>query len=315
MYLRRALGLTVAAMAVLGCSHAAAAGPSTHAAPKPAALAAGSVATAGAQPMAAPKCTLKAATMKDADAAKPGDVVCFTAPKAGQRLTITKGGTAEKPVTYSGDGTTEVGGITIEANYVIVQGYKMTQPQAPGIEMTGNNITLQNNTVTKPTGDDGDGLRFFGNNLKILHNTISQTDNSTGAHADCMQTFQSGSPSSEHVTIDSNRCEQIDNMCVMAEGPNDGEGDGQGVTQDWTFTNNFCQTRDASQDLMFEDVQHLTINGNEFSGSVDHAIGLDIGSTYAHVGDNKVDPSIQCYVGLSDDSREGYQGPKSECQP
>lgn len=311
MFLTRALGLAVAAVAVLGCSHAAAAtqpAAATH--PAVAKPSVGSVATAGVQPMTAPKCTATTA-----EAAKAGDVVCLAGTNKASRLKITKGGTADKPITYSGDGTTEVGGITIEANYVIVQGYKMTQPEAPGIEMTGNNITLQNNTVTKPKGGDGDGLRFFGNNLKILHNTISQTDNSTGAHADCMQTFQSDSPSSEHVTIDSNRCENIDNMCVMAEGPNDGEGDGQGVTQDWTFTNNFCQTQDASQDLMFEDVQHLTINGNEFSGGVDHAIGLDIGSTYAHVGENKVDPKIQCYVGISDDSREGYQGPEPECQP
>jgi hypothetical protein len=293
----------VAAVAVLGCSHAAAAN-------QPAAPAVKQLSTAGVQPMAAPKCTATTA-----EAAKPGDVVCFSAPNKASRLKITKGGTPDKPITYSGNGTTEVGGITIEADNVIVQGYKMTEPQAPGIEMTGNNITLQNNTVTKPKGDDGDGLRFFGNNLKILHNTISETDNSTGAHADCMQTFQSDSPSSEHVTIDGNRCEKIDNMCVMAEGPNDGEGDGQGVTQDWTFTNNFCQTQDASQDLMFEDVQHITIKGNEFSGSVDHAIGLDIGSTYAQVGDNKVDPKIQCYVGISDDSREGYQGPEPECEP
>lgn len=301
MLLKRTLGIAVATVAVLGCAHPVSA---TRPAVKP-----------GVTQQAAAKCSVRTTAADAAATARPGDVVCLTDARKASRLKITKGGTAEKPVVYDGGGTTEVGGIDIDADHVVVQGYVMNQPSAPGVRMTGNNNTLQNNKISKPKGGDGDGIRFFGDHLKILHNTISQTDNSTGAHADCMQTYQSDTPPSADVTIDGNRCEKIDNMCIMAEGPNDGEGDGQGHSAHWTFTNNFCETLDASQNVMVEDIQYLTINGNEFTGNTDHAIGLDIGSTYAHVGDNKVDPAIRCYVGASKDSMKGYEGPKPQCAP
>jgi hypothetical protein len=301
MLLKRTLGIAVAAVAVLGCSHPASA---TRPLAKP-----------GVSQQAAAKCSVRTTAAGAATKARPGDVVCLTDARKAKRLKITKGGTAEKPVVYDGGGTTEVGGIDVDANFVVVQGYVMNQPSAPGVRMTGNNNTLQNNKITKPKGGDGDGIRFFGDHLKILHNTVSQTDNSTGAHADCMQTYQSDTPSSSDVTIDGNRCEKIDNMCIMAEGPNDGEGDGDGHSDHWTFSNNYCETLDASQNVMVEDIQYLTVNGNEFTGNTDHAIGLDIGSTYAHIGENKVDPSIRCYVGASKDSMKGYEGPKPECGP
>ena len=256
----------------------------------------------------APKeCTLHARSMADANAAKPGDVVCFDGDMAGSRLQITKGGTPEQPVTYAGNGQ-EVKGITIEADNVVVDGYESNQPEAPGIELTGNNITVSHNTVTQPEGGDGDGMRFFGNHLKILGNTVSGTSNDNG-HADCMQTFASDTPASQDVRIEGNRCEKIDNMCLMAEGPNDGEGDGNGHSDHFVIKDNFCETLQASQTLMIEDVQHCTITGNEFAASPDHAIGLAIGSTYAHVSGNKVSPGIGYEVGIDDSSMEGYEGP------
>jgi hypothetical protein len=248
-------------------------------------------------------------------------VLTLVAPPASaspSRLKITKGGTPDKPLTYSGGGQ-RVGGIDIDADNVIVDGYTMDKPSAPGIEIHGNNVTVQNNTVTSPKGGDGDGLRFFGNNLKILHNTISKTDNSTGAHADCMQTFATDEDdvASEHVLIDGNRCEQVDNMCLMGEGPNSeaGDGSGEGVSQDWIFSNNYCQTKEASQTLMIDDVQHLTVTGNTWVAGPDHAIGLQNHSTDAHVKDNKLDPSIPCEVGIDKSSKKGYEGPEPRCQP
>ena len=257
----------------------------------------------------APKqCTLHAKSPQDADAAKPGDVVCFDGDLSGTRLHITKGGTPEQPVTYAGNGQ-QVKGITIEADNVVVDGYKSDQPEAPGIELTGNNITISHNTVTRPQGGDGDGIRFFGSHLKILGNTVSETSNSYG-HADCMQTFASDTPASQNVLIEGNRCEKIDNMCLMAEGPNDGEGDGNGHSDHFVIKNNFCETLKASQTLMIEDVQYCTITGNEFAASPNHAIGLAIGSTHANVSGNKVSPGIKYEVGIDESSREGYQGPE-----
>jgi hypothetical protein len=230
-----------------------------------------------------------------------------------ERVQITESGTAEEPKTYDGEGKT-VGGIDIEADYVIVQNYVMEGPEAPGVSIEGNNVTLQNVTIKDPTGGDGDGLRFFGDDIKILNNKISGTSNENG-HADCMQTFSSDSPPSNNVLIEGNRCEKIDNMCLMAEGPNDGEGDGEGHSTKFTLKNNYCETLEAGQQIMIEDIQDAVIADNEFVGSTDRAIGLAINSTGAHVSGSKLDPAIECEVGIDDSSREGYEGPEPECEP
>jgi hypothetical protein len=233
---------------------------------------------------------------------------------ADDRLVITEGGTGDKPAVYNGEGRS-VNGITVEADHVVVEGYILERPEAPGIEITGTGITVQNNTISNPQGGDGDGLRFFGEDLKILGNTIKGTSNSDDRHADCMQTFADDSPPSRNVLIEGNRCEDIDNMCLMAEGPNDGEGDGEGHTSDFILKDNYCETLEASQTLMFEDVQHVTISNNTFAAAPDHAIGLAIGSTDAHVEDNTVGPDIGYEVGIDDSSMPGYEGPEPGGQP
>jgi len=55
---------------------------------------------------------------------------------------------------------------------VVVKGFSVIDGKAPGIWMKGIDITVENNTVRHPSGDDYDGLRFFGDDLKIVHNTI-----------------------------------------------------------------------------------------------------------------------------------------------
>jgi hypothetical protein len=271
-------------------------------------------ASAGTHPVSSPgamsvRCTRHVTDPRRLRSAEPGDVVCIDKTAAGERLVITKGGTPGRPITYAGRGQA-VGGITIEADNVIVDGYVMNGPEAPGVEMTGDDITLRNTTITRPRGGDGDGLRFFGDNIEILNNRISGTSNRYG-HADCMQTFASDTPPSRGVLIEGNRCEDIDNMCLMAEGPNDGEGDGVGHTSDFTIRNNYCETLKASQNLMFEDVQNTVIDGNDFAGNPVKAIGLAIGSTGAHVGfHNTRGPKIRYLVGIDESSRPGYEGPE-----
>ncbi|MGW6279779.1 right-handed parallel beta-helix repeat-containing protein [Kribbella sp. NPDC055071] len=230
------------------------------------------------------------------------------------RLEITRGGTPTKPLVYDGHGKA-VDGITVDASNVVVQNYKIDKAEAPSVEVTGNHITVQKLTITNPKGGDGDGLRFFGNDLKILDNTISGARNTDDRHADCMQTFADDTPPSQRVLIEGNRCEKIDNMCLMAEGPNDGEGDGHGHSNNFTFRNNYCETLDASQALMIEDIQHLTVTGNTFAAAPDKAIGLAIHSTDAHITKNKLSTTIECYVGIDTSSRPGYQGPKPGCAP
>jgi hypothetical protein len=126
-----------------------------------------------------------------------------------------------------------------------------------------------------------------------------------------MQTFTSGQPSSENVLIDGNRCENIANQCLMAEGPGDvGDGGGgDGTSAHWTWSNNICDFG-ASQGLMIEAVQNVTIRNNLFNGNGDKAIGLDIGSTGAQVSANIVGTGIGHEIGMDDKSRQGYQGPQ-----
>jgi len=231
-----------------------------------------------------------------------------------ERLVITDGGTPDAPRVYDGNGAL-VDGITVEADHVVVQNYVADRPAAPGIEIYGNDVTVQRVTVTEPRGGDGDGIRFFGDDLKILDNTISGTSNEDGRHADCMQTYSDDTPPSRNVLIEGNRCERIDNMCLMAEGPNDGEGDGEGHTSDFTIRGNYCETLEASQTLMFEDVQNAIITDNEFAGATHHAIGLAIGSTGAKVSGNKLNPEIGYEVGIDESSMAGYEGPEPGGEP
>ncbi len=258
-------------------------------------------------------CGLRVTSQEQPRQARPGDVVCFAAGPARSRVTIDKGGTPDKPITYDGTGV-DADGVTIEADNVIVVNFTLNRPQAPGIEATGNNITLRDNRITTPVNGDGDGIRFFGNGIKILGNTVRGTSNRYG-HADCMQTFASDTPPSQDILIEGNRCEKVDNMGLMAEGPNDGEGDGKGHSHHFTIRNNYFETLRGSQALMFEDIQFATITGNEFAASPTKAIGLAIHSTDARVGGNKVSPGIRYEVGIDESSRKGYQGPEPGGRP
>ncbi|MEO3751682.1 right-handed parallel beta-helix repeat-containing protein [Streptomyces sp. B6B3] len=298
---RIAIG-AAALLGVVACAGAAGPAAASHAA------------TPAADATGAAECTLRVPTPDDAERAEPGDVVCFTADLADERLVITHGGTAERPITYAGDGAA-VDGITIEADHVVVEGYRAERPEAPGVVMEGDGITLRGVTVTSPEGGDGDGIRFFGDELRILDNVVTDTENTEGRHADCMQTYSDDSPPSRNVLIEGNRCEGVDNMGLMAEGPNDGEGDGEGTTSDFVIRDNWFETLDASQALMFEDVQNVTITGNTFAAPTHHAIGLAIGSTGAHVGENEYDPGIGYEVGIDESSLPGYEGPEPGGEP
>jgi hypothetical protein len=245
--------------------------------------------------------------------AAPGQKICALGNMGGTRLQVSRSGTANAPIMVIGNGSTPVKGITVEASNVVVAGFSAVNPQAPGIEMRGNNITVRNNTVKHPTGGDYDGLRFFGSNLKILNNTISDVSpDGSGAHADCMQSYATdpGSPASQNVLIDGNKCQRIDNQCLIAEGPNSsaGDGSGQGRSANITFTNNFCDVN-AGQALQIDDVQGVKVTGNTITGKPDKAFAFQNNSTGAVVAANKIAAGIGYQVGMDSSSRTGYQGP------
>ena len=217
-----------------------------------------------------PKCTINAADVAAAGAAKSGDVVCFTG-------NLTARLTADKPgVTYFGGGTVTVPGIDVTGEGTTVQGFVIQGANAPGIMASGKNITVVDNKVVGPTkGGDNDGMRFFGDGLKIVHNTISNIQPEGGAHADCMQTYATGadSPATSNTIVDSNRCEQIANICWIIEGPNSTAGDGshQGTDSNDLFINNYCNGN-ASDGVFTDDVHGFKFINNDMEGNNNAAI-------------------------------------------
>ncbi|MDT7691663.1 MAG: hypothetical protein QOI75_1030 [Pseudonocardiales bacterium] len=268
----------------------------------------------GCTSVATDAASLEAATTQ----ALPGDTICVQGVIADKRLVMKNSGAAGSPIKIVGNGQSTVHGITVNADYVSIAGINAVNPAAPGISLTGNNITLENSTSISPRGDDGDALRFWGNNITIRHNTLRDTKNLNNAHADCMQTFSTDadSPASQHVVIDSNRCEDIDNTCLIMEGPHSlaGDGSGVGASSDITYINNYCQNH-ASEALQIDDVQNLTITNNDLEGDNDHAFALQNMSTGAKVSGNKLNPAIHFEVGMDDSSAPGYQGPPSGGNP
>jgi hypothetical protein len=240
-----------------------------------------------------------------------------------ERLTITRGGTIDAPVIYSGGGTATVRGINVEASNVIVQGFTSTHARSMGAKLLGDNITFQDNMIVHPvnTGEDTDGIRFFGDHIKIVHNTmtdISDGSNCTndgcgdGPHPDCLQTWYSDTyPTSSNVVIDGNRCEKAAAQCLMAEGPTlpDDGVQGPGQSANWIFNNNYCDAG-ANQALMIRNIKNLAITNNDFQGTNHKAIALADGSTGAHVSGNRLNPRIGKLITFDDeDVANGYVGP------
>jgi hypothetical protein len=255
----------------------------------------------------------------------PGDVVCLSG-TLNDRLTLTTGGTPDKPIVYSGDGKATVQGIDVTASNVVVQGFTSAEAHSMGAKLLGNNIVFQNNTITHPVnaGDDTDGVRFFGDHIKLLHNWISDVSDGSectkdgcgdGPHPDCIQTFYSQEyPTSSDVLIDGNHCEKVAAQCVIAEGPNLPEDGIQGPDEsaNWTISNNYCDDG-AAQAMMIRDVKNVSIVDNDFEGTNNKAIALADASTGARVDGNKVNPRIHKLITF-DDALEatGYSGPQPD---
>ncbi|HZZ49816.1 MAG TPA: right-handed parallel beta-helix repeat-containing protein [Pseudonocardia sp.] len=249
--------------------------------------------------------------------AQPGNTICLIGDLSDAKLSVKTSGTQQAPIKFVGDGNTEVKGISVRANWVVISGLNLVEPKAPGVSLDGNNIVLTNTTVDSPHEDDGDGVRFWGTNLTISHNTIAHTRNKK-AHADCMQTFATDedSPASQHVVIDSNRCEDIANTCLIMEGPHSlaGDGSGIGVTSDVLYNNNYCDNR-ADQALQIDDVQNLRITNNEIAGDINHAFALQNKTTGAKISGNKLNSKVRFEVGMDASSLPGYSGPPSGGAP
>lgn len=263
--------------------------------------------TAGILPIAPPKCTINATNASQVNSAKAGDTVCFSGSSlAGSPLNITTSGTDGAPITIAGDGKTPVKGIRVNANNVVVQGFSVIGAAAPGVQLKGGNLTLQSTKIDHPTGGDYDGIRYFGDGIKILHNHILNITNTGGAHADCMQTYATTTPTSHSVLISGNRCEKIDNQCLIAQGPHSkaGDGSGKGESSGLTFSNNYCDAH-ASQAVHIDDVQNVTLMSNDIQGKVQKAFNFINKSTGVKVGCNKLGPGVGNEVMIDKSSKPG----------
>jgi hypothetical protein len=274
------------------------------------------------RPLAAPSgCTSTVTDPRNLKAvvagAQPGNTICLIGDLGAAKLSVRTSGTPQAPIKFLGDGNTRVKGISVRANWIVVSGLNLVQPKAPGVSLDGNNLVLTNTTVDSPHEEDGDGVRFWGTNITIAHNTIAHTRNKK-AHADCMQTFATDedSPASRHIVIDSNRCEDIANTCLIMEGPNSlaGDGSGIGATSDVLFTNNYCDNR-ADQALQIDDVQNLRVTNNHIVGDINHAFALQNKTTGAKISGNQLNPAIRFEVGMDASSAPGYGGPPSGGAP
>jgi hypothetical protein len=288
---RRVLGILVALLMSAGVVAACSSGPS------------------------APTPPVQRGCLAPDDPPAPGDVVCFSG-ELDEPLEITAGGIEGAPVTYRGDGTV-VPGIRVEADNVIVEGFVSSGADSTGIVANGENITLQNNEVTQVeyTGDDVDAIRFFGDGARILNNRVHDLEGNDveDSHVDCIQTFAVSGPGSSDVVIQGNRCEDIRAQCLMAEGPNDEGGSGQGESRNWLFDGNYCDTYAEAQSVALEDVQDVTISNNEMVGEANKAFALGARSTGVVVRDNRIGPGYGREVEFDDPSAaQGYQGPPAD---
>ncbi|MBO0872361.1 MAG: right-handed parallel beta-helix repeat-containing protein [Pseudonocardia sp.] len=291
--------------------------------------AASSGGTPNGQPEAQANCTTTAsdsASARDAlNSARAGARICLSGDLSDGELEVHSSGTANSPVTILGGGSATTGQITVKADHVVVDGVRMSKPRSPGFLLEGNDITVRNSLVDSPQvvqkGDDGDGIRFFGNDIKIVHNVIRKTVNINGQkgnHADAIQTFATGDDyvPSQRVLIDGNRFEDVDNMCVIAEGPDSdaGDGSGDGKSSQFTITNNYCDNR-AGQAFSFDDISQVTLTGNTVAGKTDKAFSLANKSVRATIKDNKIGPKVGFEVGMDDSSERGYNGPEPGGDP
>ena len=97
----------------------------------------------------------------------------------------------------------------------------------------------------------------------------------------------------------------------MAEGPNDDGGSGKGVSRNWLFDGNYCDSNANAQSVALEDIQNVTITRQRDGRQGDQGFALGKGTTGVVVQDNKkIGPDYNREVGFDDPSaQEGYNGP------
>ncbi|MGQ0774025.1 MAG: right-handed parallel beta-helix repeat-containing protein [Pseudonocardiales bacterium] len=199
----------------------------------------------------------------------------------------------------------------------IIESNTVQRADGTGIYITGERITVRNNTVSESvllTQGDADGIRFFGPGHRLTGNTIKNIKESgygydpRGApHTDCFQTFNTPkNPPTYDVVIADNICTNVDVQCLIATAK---EGDARGTPPGQTaitFERNICEVN-GSQAVLLENFPHVIVRDNSFSGPRYRAVQLNGGSTDSVVTGNTVLGPLLPYE-IDEQSRPGFQG-------
>lgn len=162
-----------------------------------------------------------------------------------------------------------------------------------GIWVSGERITVRRNTVSgsvRREAADADGVRFFGTGIRITENTvhdISATGYPAGQapHPDCFQTYTTNAPPTYDVLISGNRCQRVDEQCLIAAGRYGDPGVPAGH-RSITFTDNFCDVGGA-QAVSLRGYPHVDIGDNTIGGpNLYRGVDLSDGSVDGAVTDN-----------------------------
>lgn len=199
-----------------------------------------------------------------------------------QPVELTLGPAASGKV-YDGQGNT-VRKITINADNVTVQNFRVKGAGNAGIYSIGKNNVIRSNDVSEVSDpDDINGISFFGDGTQILNNNIDNLvkGDPGGSHTDGIQTWNTPSklPSS-NVIIRGNRINgppKSDpgylHQGVMAEGraSTDGGGGGTGDSKNWLVDGNYFKTY-GYQCLKFDDIDNVHVTRNTFAGEADKIV-------------------------------------------
>lgn len=167
---------------------------------------------------------------------------------------------------------TQQGGIGCQScNDSIIESNTVTHVATTGIDITGQRITVDANTIsnTVPRDEgDADGIRFYGNGHRITDNTIfdiSADDSASAPHPDCFQTLDNDEPPTFDVVISGNTCRNVDAQCLIATGDQRGNSDAPPGIPSITFDNNLCANNGA-QAVDLRRWPNVQILRNIFSG-------------------------------------------------
>ncbi len=176
----------------------------------------------------------------------------------------------------------------------IIESNTVQRADGTGIHLSGERITVQNNTVSESvaiTQNDADGIRFFGVGHRLIGNTIKDIKASgyrdEGPHTDCFQTYDSGDGPTYDVLIANNICTNVDVQCLIATIDDGSNRRAPGGPTTITFEGNTCEVN-GSQAVLLRNFPDVIVRGNTFSGRGDRAVQLDGASNGVSVIDNIV---------------------------